>query len=53
MQRLAKAYNPKVMAEVADQLYEQFRPEIPAGVKGWGAAGDLDLGLIETMAKRE
>ena len=32
-------------------LYEQFRPSIPEGVKGWGAKGDLDLGLIERLAK--
>lgn len=31
-------------------LYEEFRPEIPAGKKGWGVAGGLDLELIERMA---
>ncbi len=33
-------------------LYEQFRPEIPAGVKGWGAKGVLDLGLIDRLARK-
>jgi hypothetical protein len=27
------------------------RPDIPAGKKGWGARGDLDLGLIGRLAK--
>lgn len=36
----------------AYHLYEQFRPEIPAGVRGWGAAGELDLGYIEALAEQ-
>lgn len=51
MQKLAKSYKPKEIANVAYPLYEQFRPQVPAGVKGWGAAGELDLHLIESMAK--
>ena len=51
MQALAKAYKPQELAIAAYYLYGQFRPEIPAGVKGWGAEGDLDLGLIESMAR--
>jgi hypothetical protein len=27
-------------------LYEQFRPEVPEGVKGWGAKGELRLERI-------
>jgi hypothetical protein len=53
MQRLAKAYTPTELADEAYSLYEKFRPEIPAGTKGWGAEGDLDLGLIEKLAKRD
>jgi hypothetical protein len=34
-----------------DRIYERFRPAIPEGVKGWGATGNLDLGLIERLAK--
>src|ERR1019366_4826341 len=34
------------LAHDAYPLYERFRPEIPAGKKGWGAKGDLDLALI-------
>jgi hypothetical protein len=52
MERLAKSLPPKKLAEQAFGLYEQFRPQIPAGVKGWGAKGNLDLGLVENLAKR-
>jgi hypothetical protein len=31
-------------------LYEKFRPEIPPGKKGWGAAGKLDLDCVRKMA---
>jgi len=31
----------------------RFRPDIPAGKKGWGAKGDLDLGLIGRLAKEK
>jgi hypothetical protein len=51
MGKLAKAYRPKELAEEAYALYEEFRPAIPAGKRGWGARGDLDLGLIERLAK--
>jgi hypothetical protein len=51
MQRLAKSYPPKELAEVAFGLCERFRPSIPDGVKGWGAKGDLDLGVIVGLAK--
>lgn len=53
MQRLAKSVQPKELAERAFGLYERFRPSIPDGVKGWGAKGDLDLGLIEGLAKEK
>jgi hypothetical protein len=29
----------------------RFRPAIPSGLKGWGTKGELDLGLIEGLAK--
>jgi hypothetical protein len=53
MDRLARSYEPKELAERAFGLYERFPPEIPAGVKGWGAEGKLDLGVIEEMAKEK
>jgi hypothetical protein len=51
MQRLAKSYKPQALAPDAYGLYERFRPAIPEGVKGWGAKGELDLGVIERLAK--
>src|SRR5438067_10890663 len=52
MQKLARAYKPQELAHNAYRLYERFRPDIPAGKKGWGAKGDLDLdlGLIGRLA---
>jgi hypothetical protein len=52
MTKLAKSYRPKELAAVAFALYEQFRPTIPEGVRGWGAKGDLDLGLIASLAQK-
>lgn len=52
MVKLAKAFPPKELADKAYPLYERFRPSIPGGKKGWGAKGDLDLGLIGRLAKR-
>jgi len=53
MQKLAKSFPPKELAEAALGLYEQFRPTVPEGVKGWGAKGELDLSVIEGMAKQK
>jgi len=35
------------------RLYEQFRPKIPEGKKGWGAAGQLDLDHIRLPGRRK
>lgn len=51
MQRLAKSFKPKGLADEAFRLYERFRPAVPEGAKGWGAKGELDLGVIERLAK--
>jgi hypothetical protein len=51
MEKLAKAYKPQELAHDAYRLYERFRPDIPEGAKGWGVKGDLELGLIERLAK--
>jgi len=50
MRTLAKAYPPKRLDSVGFALYEQFRPEIPNGVRGWGAKGRLNLQAIREMA---
>jgi hypothetical protein len=46
MMQLAKAFEPEKLAQRAFGFYEQFRPKISEGVVGWGAKGELDLGLI-------
>ena len=51
MEHLAKAYTPKQLEGKAYELYEQFRPAIPEGKKGWGAQGELDLDTISSLAK--
>ncbi len=51
MTKLAAAFKPKELAEEAFKRYERFRPAIPEGKKVWGAKGELDLGLIERLAK--
>ncbi len=48
MQKLAASIDPDELARSAYSLYEAFRPEVPAGVRGWGAAGVLDLQRIRT-----
>jgi hypothetical protein len=52
MRELAAAYPPRELDSLAFALYEKFRPAIPAGVKGWGAAGVLDLSLIRRLARQ-
>lgn len=47
MQRLAASLPPDELNRTGFRLYEHFRPEVPAGVKGWGAKGVLDLDRIE------
>jgi len=49
---LARAYPPKRLAAIGFALYEEFRPQIPEGVKGWGAKGRLDLARIRALAER-
>ena len=51
MESLARSLPPVRLAAEAFALYERFRPEVPAGVKGWGAKGTLDIGRILDLAK--
>ncbi|HKW50837.1 MAG TPA: hypothetical protein VJQ53_03815 [Candidatus Eisenbacteria bacterium] len=53
MRALAKAYPLDRLAEIAPSLYEEFRPAIPAGKKGWGAKGNLDLNKVRALARSE
>ena len=53
MEALAKAYSLDQLAAQAYALYEQFRPGIPEGKKGWGAAGQLDLDHIRLLGEEK
>ena len=53
MTKLARSRPPTKLAAEAFQLYEKFRPTIPAGVSGWGKAGVLDLKKIENLASKK
>ena len=53
MEALAKAYSPDQLAAQAYALYEQFRPDIPEGKKGWGAAGQLELDQIRSLGEEK
>jgi hypothetical protein len=50
MMALAKSMTPTKLAARAYSLYEDFRPRIPGGIKGWGAAGALSLAKIRSLA---
>jgi hypothetical protein len=50
MTTLARAYGPRELAAKAFAHYEEFRPVIPEGVKGWGTKGVLALRKIRSMA---
>lgn len=47
MEQLADSLLPDELNRTGFRLYERFRPEVPAGAKGWGAKGVLDLKQIE------
>ena len=47
---LAKSLDDEALARRAFALYEAFRPGVPSGRTGWGAAGVLDLEKIRALA---
>src|SRR5882762_1535733 len=49
MRDLAKALPPEQLSTNAFRLYEEFRPAVPEGVKGWGAKGNLDVDRIRSL----
>ena len=53
MADLASSFEPEALAGAAYSLYEKFRPKIPAGKKGWGAKGELDLTFIRSLAPNQ
>jgi hypothetical protein len=52
MHQLADSMTPEELAKKAYSLYEEFRPPIPSGEEGWGAAGELSLKKIRGMGHR-
>jgi hypothetical protein len=53
MRDLAAAFEPADLQRRAFSLYEKFRPNIPPGVKGWGAKGNLDLDAMRRLAREK
>lgn len=49
MEALAGRFAPEELNRIGFRLYEQFRPEVPSDLRGWGARGELDLGLIRGL----
>jgi hypothetical protein len=51
MDALAATLSPSDLATRAYELYEQFRPVVPAGVRGWGAVGEFDLEKLRSLGR--
>jgi hypothetical protein len=49
LEALAQAYPRDQLAARAHPPYEQLRPAVPEGTKGWGAKGDLSLDAIRAL----
>ena len=50
LKALADTYPPQELKQRAFALYEKFRPQVPVGTRGWGAAGELNLEHIRDLA---
>ena len=50
---LAGRFAAEALNRIGFRLYEQFRPEVPADVRGWGAKGALDLRQVRGAAKAQ
>jgi hypothetical protein len=51
LRALARSRPPRRLAAEAYALYEQFRPSVPRTVRGWGAKGTLDLGILRGLSE--
>lgn len=51
MRELAASIEPDELNRVGFHLYERFRPEVPADVRGWSAKGALALEKIRGAAR--
>jgi hypothetical protein len=52
MRRLASRFTPEELNREGFHLYEQFRPTVPPGERGWGAKGVLDVAKIRALGPR-
>lgn len=52
LETLANSYKPEDIGKDCYHLYEQFRPNIASGQKGWGQKGQLDLVQIRQLAEQ-
>jgi hypothetical protein len=52
MEELAASLEPEELNRTGFRLYERFRPDVPADVKGWGAKGELDLDRIRRAGEQ-
>jgi len=52
MERFARSWPCEEPAMRAYDLYEQFWPTAPAGVRGWGGVGNLDLDRVQSIERR-
>lgn len=50
MEALAASLPPGELNRVGFRLYEQFRPDVPEGARGWGAKGELRLEKVRGAA---
>jgi len=53
MTKVARCYSPAELSQAAYPLYEEFRPAVASGNRGWGAKGVLDLHLHELFQKKK
>jgi hypothetical protein len=51
MRKLARSRSKKQLESEANALYEDFRPNVAGGKRGWGAQGRLSLDRIRSLAE--
>jgi len=51
MRELAESFGPEDLEKRSYGLYEEFRPKIASGKRGWGQKGTLDLKKIRSLAQ--
>jgi hypothetical protein len=52
METLPSSLSPEKLNRRGFALYEAFRPDVPAGAQGWGAAGMLDPNRVVALATK-